>query len=83
MYIYIAVTNSIFKSNDSNSLSSFTIVILRIQPDCNNTPLGKKDEFINTLNDSSVSNMLSFIIETLNEVLIYPAGIVILNGPGS
>ena len=79
----IAVIDYIFKSNDSNSLSSFTIVTLRIQCDCNNTPLGKEDEFINILNDSFVSNMLSFIIETLNEVLIYPAGMVTLNGPGS
>ena len=35
------------------------------------------------VNDSFASNTLSSIIEISNGTLISPAGIVILNGPGS
>ena len=55
--------------------------MLRIQSGCKNTLLGKDDEFIIKLKDSSDSNMLSIIIETLNVALVSIAGIVTLNGP--
>ena len=57
--------------------------MISIQSGCTNTLLGREDESIVRVNDSFLSNTLLSIIEILNGTLISPAGIVILNDPGS
>ena len=64
-----------------SSPSLSTIAIISKQSDCIMILLGKEDESIVRLSDSSVSNMLSSSIEILKLVLVLPAGIVTLNGP--
>ena len=66
-----------------NLPSSSTIVIISIHSGCIETPLGKEDESIMRVKNSFCSNILSSIIEILNETLICPAGIVIFKDPSS